>query len=208
MFSGTVRSNLDPFGEYGNDARLWEVLKDVGLEEQAKACGGLDAKLDGTGGQAWSLGQQQLMCLARAALKKVRAACAATATLLAIGSAAPAPCCLLAKCLYVACFPAAVHGAWPFGGSSPTRISAWQVPVLCLDEATAAMDPHTEAEVLDIIERLFDDRTTFTIAHRCAAAPTAISLPSVVVASTTQSVCLASVAPLVASASCMLGVKA
>ncbi len=60
------------------------------------------------------MGQQQLMCLARAALKKV--------------------------------------------------------PVLCLDEATAAMDPHTEAHVLEIIERLFTERTTFTIAHRCAGA--------------------------------------
>ena len=72
--------------------------------------GGLDGKIDGTGGNAWSIGQQQLMCLARAALKKV--------------------------------------------------------PVLCLDEATAAMDPNTEAHVLEIIERLFSDRTTFTIAHR------------------------------------------
>jgi ABC-type multidrug transport system fused ATPase/permease subunit len=72
--------------------------------------GGLDGKIDGTGGNAWSIGQQQLMCLARAALKKV--------------------------------------------------------PVLCLDEATAAMDPQTEAHVLEIIERLFSERTTFTIAHR------------------------------------------
>nr|AXF41555.1 HLA3 protein [Chlorella sp. ArM0029B] len=109
VFSGTVRTNLDPFGEYGADALLWEAIRDVGLEEQCKACGGLDSKLDGTSA-AWSLGQQQLMCLARAALKKV--------------------------------------------------------PVLCLDEATAAMDPHTEAYVLEIIERLFSDRTTFTIAHR------------------------------------------
>ena len=109
VFSGTVRSNLDPFGEYGNDAALWEALRNVGLEEQAKACGGLDGVIDATSA-AWSLGQQQLMCLARAELKKV--------------------------------------------------------PVLCLDEATAAMDPHTEAHVLEIIERLFSDRTTFTIAHR------------------------------------------
>lgn len=34
MFSGTVRSNLDPFGEYGADAILWEAVRDVGLEEQ------------------------------------------------------------------------------------------------------------------------------------------------------------------------------
>ena len=41
-----------------------------------------------------------------------------------------------------------------------------QVPILCLDEATAAMDPHTEARVLEIIERAFHERTTLTIAHR------------------------------------------
>ncbi len=180
VFSGTVRSNLDPFNECSSDAEIWQALRDVGLEEQvrgggcchglmlccctclgtavprdechgrrlsdvvpeaghachgcctcagghtivqqltiflhhcpapqAKAAGGLEGKIDGTGGNAWSLGQQQLMCLARAALKKV--------------------------------------------------------PVLCLDEATAAMDPHTEAQVLEIIERLFSERTTFTIAHR------------------------------------------
>jgi hypothetical protein len=42
-----------------------------------------------------------------------------------------------------------------------------QVPVLCCDEATAALDPATEANVLEIIERIFADRTILTIAHRC-----------------------------------------
>jgi len=37
VFSGTVRSNLDPFGEYGADAQLWEAIKDVGLEDQVGA---------------------------------------------------------------------------------------------------------------------------------------------------------------------------
>lgn len=109
VFSGTVRSNLDPWGET-SDAQMWDVLRQVGLDTAAKSAGGLDGRLDGTGGQAWSLGQQQLMCLARAALKRS--------------------------------------------------------PVLCLDEATAAMDPHTEKLVTDIIKRIFSDRTTITIAHR------------------------------------------
>ena len=72
--------------------------------------GGLDGRVDGTGGKAWSLGQQQLVCLCRAALK--------------------------------------------------------DTPILCLDEATAAMDPHTEHEVQETIKRIFVDRTTLTIAHR------------------------------------------
>lgn len=41
-----------------------------------------------------------------------------------------------------------------------------QVPILCLDEATAAMDPVTETEVQDTIHRIFSDRTMFIIAHR------------------------------------------
>ncbi len=34
VFSGTVRTNLDPFGEFGHDGQLWEALKDCGLEDQ------------------------------------------------------------------------------------------------------------------------------------------------------------------------------
>jgi ABC-type cobalamin/Fe3+-siderophores transport system ATPase subunit len=74
VFSGTVRSNLDPFNQK-QDVELWEVLKKVGLESQVKMTGGLDGKVDGTGGQAWSLGQQQLVCLARAALANVPILC-------------------------------------------------------------------------------------------------------------------------------------
>lgn len=109
VFSGSVRTNLDPFNEF-TDTAMWEAVKKAGLEGQVKSCGGLDGKVDGTGGQAWSLGQQQLVCLCRAALRNV--------------------------------------------------------PVLCLDEATAAMDPHTEQEVQAVIKRTFADRTTLTIAHR------------------------------------------
>jgi ATP-binding cassette, subfamily C (CFTR/MRP), member 1 len=72
LFSGTVRANLDPFDDAGGDAALWEALRECGLAEQVKGAGGLDARLDATGGAAWSVGQQQLMCLARAYLKKAR----------------------------------------------------------------------------------------------------------------------------------------
>lgn len=121
VFAGTVRTNLDPFRQQ-SDMRLWEVLRAVRLDATVSALGGLDAAIDGTGQQAWSLGEQQLVCLARAALKKV--------------------------------------------------------PVLCLDEATAAMDPATEAAVVDIINRLFAERTTITIAHRYVPALEKIINPS------------------------------
>lgn len=37
MFSGTVRSNLDPFDEFGSDHDLWEALRECGLADQV--CG-------------------------------------------------------------------------------------------------------------------------------------------------------------------------
>lgn len=42
MFSGTVRSNLDPFDGY-SDADLWQALDAVGLKETIS---GLDLKLE------------------------------------------------------------------------------------------------------------------------------------------------------------------
>ena len=42
--------------------------------------------------------------------------------------------------------------------------------VLLLDEATAALDPATEAAVLRATDRLTSTRTTFVVAHRLATA--------------------------------------
>jgi ATP-binding cassette subfamily B protein len=41
-------------------------------------------------------------------------------------------------------------------------------PVLILDEPTSAVDPATEARILDAMERLMRGRTTFVIAHRAS----------------------------------------
>jgi ATP-binding cassette subfamily B protein len=38
--------------------------------------------------------------------------------------------------------------------------------ILLLDEPTAAVDPHTEAEILKAIDRAMIGRTTFIVAHR------------------------------------------
>lgn len=46
VFSGTIRSNLDPFGDAGGDEAIWGALKQAGLRDMVRALdGGLDAQV-------------------------------------------------------------------------------------------------------------------------------------------------------------------
>lgn len=54
MFSGTVRSNLDPYGRH-NDAELWDALGHVALKEVVTALAeGLSSRVAENGG--WVVG--------------------------------------------------------------------------------------------------------------------------------------------------------
>jgi ABC-type multidrug transport system fused ATPase/permease subunit len=68
MFSGTIRSNLDPFGSC-SDEKIWEALEAVQLKEVVQNLENLlETQLEDNK-FSFSIGQSQLICIARAIIR-------------------------------------------------------------------------------------------------------------------------------------------
>ena len=71
LFSGSLRLNLDPFSQY-SDEEVWAALETAHLKDYVSSLTGGLAFLIAEGGDNMAVGYRQLVCLARACLRKTK----------------------------------------------------------------------------------------------------------------------------------------
>ncbi|KAJ1897428.1 hypothetical protein LPJ66_003379 [Kickxella alabastrina] len=71
LFAGTVRENLDPFNSY-SDQEIWRALEHAHLGDFVRSKNKALESVVTQGGENFSVGQRQLICLARALLKRAK----------------------------------------------------------------------------------------------------------------------------------------
>ena len=70
LFQGSVKENVDPLGKH-SEPQIWDVLRKSHLVPAIDRIGGLDGLIE-EGGRNLSVGQRQLLCLARAILSSAK----------------------------------------------------------------------------------------------------------------------------------------
>jgi len=157
IFSGSLRSNLDPTGTIG-DPELLRVLRLVRLGGLVDGTGGgtgggvgLDTHMAEMGANL-SAGERQLVCFARALLQKAKVRAKKSA-----GSAAAQ------HTLFVLRLKPFVHvqTAAPFSPPLSCPLAPLPSKVLVLDEATSTMDVETDA----LIQSMLRDDTALRVAR-------------------------------------------